>query len=151
MAFMTPVIELFLWSLLLAFITALLYRVLTKPNEMRRIKKEMAELKERSGRASKSGDTKQATQLMSEMMKLNQAMFRMNMKPMMASMILFFLILGWLAARFATLAVPLPFMLPIVTGAFPFIELTMQYDWFWWYLIVVVAGNFIFRKLLGVD
>jgi len=61
MAFMTPVIELFLWSLLLAFITALLYRVLTKPNEMRRIKKEMAELKERSGRASKSGDTKQAT------------------------------------------------------------------------------------------
>jgi len=32
MAFMTPVIELFLWSLLLAFITALLYRVLTKPN-----------------------------------------------------------------------------------------------------------------------
>jgi uncharacterized membrane protein (DUF106 family) len=39
----------------------------------------------------------------------------------------------------------------MVTGAFPFVELTSSYNWFWWYLIVVIVGNFVFRKLLGVE
>jgi uncharacterized membrane protein (DUF106 family) len=148
---MQPFIELFIWSLLLALVTALLYRFLTKPAEMRAAKQAMSELREKANRAQKAGDTKQASVLMSEMMKSNQKVFRMNMKPMMASMVIFFVVLGWLAATFETMAIALPFLLPMVTGAFPFVELTSSYNWFWWYLIVVIVGNFVFRKLLGVE
>ena len=139
---MQPFIELLLWSTLLALITALLYRLLTKPSEMRRIKAEMNDLKERSGKAQKAGDAKEASRLMSEMMKANSAVFRMNMKPMMASMLLFILVLGWLAARFELMSIAVPFYIPFIGSSF---------NWFWWYFIVVLAGNFIFRKLLGVE
>jgi uncharacterized membrane protein (DUF106 family) len=139
---MQPFIELLVWSVLLAFITALLYRLLTKPGEMRRIRQEMNDLKGRASKAQKAGDAKEATRLTSEMLKGNQAVFRMNMKPMMVSMLLFIFILGWLAARFATLSMSAPFYIPFIGSSF---------NWFWWYFVVVIAGNFIFRKLLGVE
>jgi len=139
---MQPFIELLVWSVLLAFVTALLYRVLTKPAEMRRVKQEMNDLKERANKATKSGDTKEATRLTTEMLKGNQAVFKMNMKPMMASMLLFIFVLGWLAARFADMSISAPFSIPFIGDSL---------NWFWWYFIVVIAGNFIFRKLLGVE
>ncbi|MBM3304229.1 MAG: DUF106 domain-containing protein [Candidatus Aenigmarchaeota archaeon] len=139
---MEPFIELLIWSVLLAFATAVLYRLLTKPAEMRRLKQDMNDLKDRANKATKSGDTKEATRLTTEMLKSNQAVFRMNMKPMMASMLLFIFVLGALAARFADMSIAAPFTIPFIGDSF---------NWFWWYFIVVIAGNFIFRKLLGVE
>ncbi len=128
--------------MLLAFLTALIYRVLTKPSEMQRVKKDMNELRDKVSKAQKAGDTKEASRLMTETLKANQAVFRMNMKPMMASMLLFLLAVGWLAARFEAMSIAAPFYIPFIGASF---------NWFWWYLIVVLAGNFVFRKLLGVE
>jgi uncharacterized membrane protein (DUF106 family) len=142
MVFMQPFMELLIWSTLLALATALMYRFLTKPAEMRRLKAEMNDLKTRANRAQKSGDAKEASRLMSEMMKGQSAVMRMTMKPMMASMLMFLLVLGWLTTSFQTLSIAAPFSIPFIGASF---------NWFWWYFFVVLAGNFAFRKLLGVD
>ena len=225
---MQPFVELLFWSALLAFITALMYRVLTKPQVLRDAKKQTTELKLRMNKAQKAGDTKESSRLMTEMLRAQNTTMRANMKPMFASMLLFIFVLGWLNGQYGgvtaglintsadtfagnftysgftegfsvpfTVAAPpsnvsayrvsmdingaqntlysgdeftyagsiwkvkfmadknntlaavffeafiaTPFYIPFVGSAF---------NWFWWYFVVVIAGNFIFRKLLGVE
>jgi uncharacterized membrane protein (DUF106 family) len=214
---MQPFIELLAWSVLLAFFTALLYRLLTKPSKMKEVRQRIADLKTRANQAQKAGDIKESTRLTTEMLKANQETFRLNMKPMMVSMLLFIFILGWLASQYGPVKAYFPggegnftyrgvttFFNASHTGAgndsvvasmildgnrvsvgpggkftyahtlwatgfgtddgggymaiepiisaplsIPFIGET--FNWFWWYFIVVIAGNFIFRKLLGVE
>ena len=82
---MSAFIEITLISLALAFVLSLLYRFLTKPGEMRRIKKEMKFYQDKSKEAQKAGDTAKANEYMKDMMKASQQQFKQNMKPMMAS------------------------------------------------------------------
>jgi uncharacterized membrane protein (DUF106 family) len=140
---MQQFIELMFWSLVLAFITAVIYKVFINQSEMRRIKAETKDLKEKANKAQKAGDLKESSRLMSEMLKTNNALFRMNMKPMFVSFIAFLVPLYWLfPMMFEKLSVVLPFYIPF---------LGTELNWLFWYIIVILAGNFIFRKLLGVE
>jgi len=135
-------IQVTLVSLALSFILSLLYRFLTKPEEMRRIKKEMAYYREKSSEAQKAGNQEKASEYMKESMKLTQSQFKQNMKPMMASMLMFIIILGWMHGEFGSLMVQLPVTVPIAGS---------DLSWFWWYVLMTLPCTMLFRKLLGVD
>lgn len=137
-----PFEEVLVYSVLLSFILALIYRVLVKQGDMRRVKADMVFLREKSGKAQRAGNLEEARQYQGDMMKASQEQFKLSMKPMMASMILFFFFLGWLNTTYAAMQVTLPFALPFLGQTF---------NWFWWYLIITMPCTILFRKALGVE
>ncbi len=100
-----PHVEIFIWAMALSFIITLVYRIFTKPEEMRKIKEEMKFYKEKSNEARKRKDMKKAEEYMSEMMKVSQKQFRMNMKPMFVSMIIVIFLLGFVHQAYNGVAV----------------------------------------------
>jgi uncharacterized membrane protein (DUF106 family) len=139
---MSAFIDVTLMSLGLAFLLSLLYRFLTNPEEMRRIKKEMKFYQDKSKEAQKAGNNEKSNEYMKQMMGASQQQFKQNMKPMLASMLIFFVVLGWMHSTFASVLVQLPVTVPIAGN---------DLGWFWWYIILTVPCTMLFRKLLGVD
>ena len=139
---MTPMLELLLISIGLSLLLAVLYRFLTDPEEIRKAKREMEFYREKSKKAQKAGDMEEVKKLTNDMMKASQKQMSQTMKPMFASMVIFFVVLGWLATAYAELAIPAPFAIPFIGNSL---------NWFWWYLIIVIPANLVFRKALGVE
>ncbi len=137
-----PFQEVLVFSVLLSFILALIYRVLIKPEDMRRIKEDMKFLREKVNSAQRSGNQDEVKRYSSDMMKASQEQFKVSMKPMFASMILFFFFLGWINTTYAEMMITLPFALPF---------LGLQINWFWWYIIITLPTTMVFRKALGVE
>ena len=139
---MLPIEEVLVISVALSIIMAILYRVLTNPEQIRNAKKEAEFYKEKMNKAQKSGDKAQTEKFMNEMLKAQKKQLGQNMKPMFASLIIFFIAFGWLGATYADLLVNLPFPIPFIGS---------ELNWFWWYLIIVIPSTQICRKLLGVE
>ncbi len=97
---MTPFLVITLLSLGLSLGITIIYRVLTKPDEIRKMKDDMKFYKEKMNEAKKEGDKAKMNDYASEMLKASQKQFRMSMKPMMVTMLIFFLLLGWLHNNF---------------------------------------------------
>jgi uncharacterized membrane protein (DUF106 family) len=148
---MSGVVEVLLWTLGLSLLLAIIYRVLTKPDEARRLKQNMKEVQARLKKAQKSGDMDSVNALTSEMLKGSQKQFSMNMKPMIVSMIMFLVFLNVIGAQYEELAVLLPIPFLATSWEFPFLVITKSYSWFWWYIIITLPSTFFFRKLLGVE
>jgi uncharacterized membrane protein (DUF106 family) len=148
---MTQIFEVFLWSILLSLVLALIYRFLTNPEEIRRIKGEVKFYREKVKKAQKEGNKEETNKHMSDMLKLNQQHMKQNMKPMFLSMIIFFIFLGWLNQTYAALVVPIPFSLPLLGWEFPFVYIATEINWFWLYILITIPATFVFRKLLGVE
>lgn len=140
----TPFEEILIVSVILAFITALIYKVLINQGDMRRLKEEMKFYQDKIKSAQKGSDKEAVSKLSSEMLKLSSRQFRMSMKPLMVSGLMFVLVIGWIGAQYAEAVIAAPF-------AIPFVVVDSQLTWFWWYLIIILAANIMFRKLLGVD
>lgn len=91
-----PYQEIFIWALIISFIISVIYRVFTKPGEIRQLKKDMKFYREKSKEAQKNKDTKKANEYMSEMMKLSQKQMKHNMKPMFITMGIVLVLLGFI-------------------------------------------------------
>ena len=139
---MSAVFEVMMWTIGLSFVLAILYRVLTNPEEIRRIKANMKEVQAKVKRAQKSGDTDQVSALTSEMLKGSQKQFTQNMKPMIVSMLIFFVFIGFLRAQYQGTWVPLPFSVPFFGSVI---------GWFKWYIVVTLPFTLFFRKIMGVE
>ena len=146
-----PIQEVILITLILSVVMAILYRLLTKPGEVRKLKADMSHYKEEMSKAQKAGDREKASKFMSEQMNANKKLLSLTMRPNIFSFGIFIIALGWLASTYAELVVLLPILLPVLSWEFPFITLTMTYNWFWLYLIVILPSSMFFRKMLGVD
>jgi len=95
-----PYQEIFVWALFLSFISALVYRVFTKPGEMRQIKKDMKFYREKSKEAQQQKDLKKANEYVSEMMKLNQKQMRRTMKPMFITLGVFLVLISFITQAY---------------------------------------------------
>ena len=133
--------EVLIVSVLLSVVMSVLYRFLVNPEEIRKIKREMEFYKEKANKAQKAGDKAEMSKYTNDMLKLSSKQMGKTMKPMFASMIIFFIALSWLAGTYGEMMVNLPFSI------FGFTEL----NWFWWYLIITFPCTILFRKLLGVE
>ncbi|MFH1294710.1 MAG: EMC3/TMCO1 family protein [Candidatus Aenigmatarchaeota archaeon] len=145
-----PFIEIFIISLSLGFATSLIYRVLTNPKQMKELRKTAKEYSDKMKAAQKAGNTKEHEKFMNESLAQQRKVFSMTMKPMMVSLILFWIGFQVLGA-FSETVIGLPFSLPYTTWEFPYIHLTTQYTWFWWYLLIISPSSMAFRKLLGAE
>ena len=148
---MTPLQEILLISIGLSVFSAILYRVLTKPEEVKRVKEEVKGFREKIKEAQKAGKNDEASKLMSEMMKANQKQLKGNMKPMFVSMIVFIATIAFLRETYATFILNLPVAIPLLSYSFPFIIIRDTIGWFWWYILITIPLTFAFRKFLGVE
>lgn len=87
-------------SLLISFVFSALYLVLVDQQKMKRIKAETKEAQEKMKKAQKEGNDKEIKALFSNSMKLNNEMMKLAMKPIIASMLIFFMIIPWMYANY---------------------------------------------------
>ncbi len=145
-----PFAEILIISLTLGFLTSLTYRLLTNPKEAKALKKTVQDYSERMKKAQKEGNTKEHEKYLNESLAHQKKIFSMSMKPMMVSLIIFLVGFQFLGT-YSEAAIRLPLSMPYTTWEFPYIHLTAQYTWFWWYLIIIFPASGVFRKLLGAE
>jgi uncharacterized membrane protein (DUF106 family) len=135
-------IEELLVSVLVVFIATLVYRFLINQNELRELKGKLKEKQEKAKELQKT-NPEEAKRVMNEMLSLSNKQFRMSMKPMFVTLILFIVIIfPVLPGLFPGVVVNLPFSLPYFGS---------DLGWLAWYVIITFPLNFIFRRILGVE
>jgi len=97
--------DIFIWAIFLSLIITVIYRVFTKPEEIRKIKEEMKFYREKANEAQKRKDTKKSQEYLSEMMKASQKQFKSNMKPMFISMLVVIFLLGFIHQSYSGIVV----------------------------------------------
>lgn len=145
---------LLLYSVVLSLAISVIYRVLTDPNEMRRIKDEAKFYNRKVKKAQKAGNKEEIDRYTAEMLKASQKQMRLTMKPMLVSMVIFLVVLGWFHTAFGTVDITLPFSIPLPTWdmtGIPFVYMASNLNWFWWYVIITLPCTMVFRKMLGVE
>ena len=92
-----PALSVALFSLMVAIIINIFYKILVKQNDAKQIKARVKEVQTQAKEARKSGDMKRSSELMSEAMKENSKMMRLTMKPMLVSMVIVIVVLPLVA------------------------------------------------------
>jgi uncharacterized membrane protein (DUF106 family) len=133
-------IEEILASALITLIITLGYRFLCNQCEMKQIKESMKEKQAKAKEFQKTNPS-EASRIMNEVMVLMNKQQRMNMKPMLMTLIVAGLGLQIFGQTFTGSIVMLPFTLPYLGNDF---------GWMMWYIIVSVPLGYAFRKILGV-
>lgn len=87
-------------SLIISFIFSALYLVFVDQQKMKRIKSEIKEAQEKMKKAQKSGNDKEIKALFSNSMKSQNEMMRLTLKPIIVSMLLFFLVIPWMYTNY---------------------------------------------------
>jgi uncharacterized membrane protein (DUF106 family) len=139
---MTAIVELMLYAIGVTVFYTVVTLIFVKPADIRAIKKEADDHRKQAVDAKKSGDMKAHGVHQMEALKVSQKMFNKNMKPMIVSAAVFFLVLGGLGTTYEGLVVLLPFGIPLFG---------MDMGWFWWYVISTVPFSFALRKIIGFD
>ncbi len=92
-----PALSVTIFSLLIAIIINIFYKILVNQNDAKQIKARVKEVQNDAKAARKSGDMKRSSELMSEAMKENSKMMRLTMKPMIVSMVIVIIFLPLIA------------------------------------------------------
>lgn len=142
-------IEVLVLSLGFSFIISVIYRVLIKPEDGKRIKNDMKVYRDKISKARKEGKMDEVNKLTMESMKISQKQFSLTMKPLAATFILFWVFVTWISTSYADLSIASPFFVPLLTWEFPFFQLSATLNWWWWYIFISIPGSMIFRKALG--
>jgi uncharacterized membrane protein (DUF106 family) len=134
-------IEELLFSAIITFVITLIYKFLANQNEMRQLK---ANLKEKQAKIKELQKTnpQEANKMLNEVMALSSKQMRINMKPMLLTLVVVGITLPWLGKAFPGIVVKLPFTLPYFENDF---------GWLAWYILVSIPLGVYFRKLLRVE
>ncbi|MFB6076894.1 MAG: EMC3/TMCO1 family protein, partial [Candidatus Nanohaloarchaea archaeon] len=87
-------------SITLSGLISVIYYLLMDVEEYQRIKEKREELNEKMSAAQDEGDTGEAKEYMSEMAGMQKEFFTVMLRPMIASMLIFFLLLPWMFTTF---------------------------------------------------
>lgn len=134
--------EVLIISIFLSLLMVILTRLLTNQDEIRKAKREMQFYQDKIKKLQESGDKEAVSKLSNDMLKASGKQLRQSMKPMFISLIIFAIALWWLGTTYGELVVSIPFAIPFI-GA--------EFNWFWWYLVIVLPTSFLFRKILNVQ
>jgi len=129
-------------SLAVSFGLALVYRFMVDQDRMREIKAEMASIRKKMSEAKKAKNEKEMKELMEKSLKMGNQQMKMNMKPLIVSMVIAFAVLPVLPILAQGALFKLPFWMPI---------LGPDVGWLGLYIIISLPSTIFFRKLLGVD
>lgn len=134
--------EILIISILLSLLMAILTKILTNQDEIKRAKREMQFYQDKVKKAQASGDKDTVAKLSNDMLKASGKQLKQSMKPMFISLIIFAIAFWWLGTTYAEIVILIPFPIPFI-GA--------EFNWFWWYLVVVLPTGFLFRKIMDVQ
>jgi uncharacterized membrane protein (DUF106 family) len=101
-------------SIGLSAVLMLLRYVLMDLEKHEEIKEKRSELQDKMKEAQEDGDTEKTNEHMQEMMALQKDVFQLQMKPMIVSMVVFFVVLPWMYTTF----VPIVTVTPANGGGF---------------------------------
>jgi len=134
-------LEELIFSAVITFIITIIYKFLANQNEIRQLK---ANLKEKQAQIKELQKTnpQEANKMLNEVMTLSSKQMRINMKPMLLTLVVVGITLPWLGQAFPGVVVKLPFTLPYFENDF---------GWLAWYIIVSIPLGAYFRKLLRVE
>ncbi len=93
-------ISLGLLSAVVAAIISLFYVILIDKEEYNRVREKQKELQEKMKEAQEEDDMETANKYMSESMSMQKKFMKLSIKPMIASMFIFFLFIPWVLTSF---------------------------------------------------
>ena len=128
-------------SAVIVFIITLFYKFLINQNELRELKSNLKEKQSKVKELQKT-NPQEANKVLNEVLALSNKQFRMNMKPMLLTLVVVGLALPYVGQLFPGAVVKLPFYLPYFENDF---------GWLMWYIIVSVPLGQLFRKLIGAE
>lgn len=96
----TPVVSVTIFAIIVLFLINIFYKILIDQNNAKQLKARTKEISSQMKEAQKAGDTKKSGELLSEMMRENNRLMRMTMKPMIISFIIVILMLPFLATHY---------------------------------------------------
>ena len=138
----TPVISVILIAFLALLIINVCNKLLVNQTKAKEIKQNIKEINKRMKLEQKKGNTGKVSEIMSETMKENSKLMRMQMKPLIVSMLIIILFLSSLSSQYVNVTIALlPFPLPF---------LGTSLGWFSWYLLVSIPIALLLRKLLKI-
>ena len=135
-----PILEI-LASVAITLVITIIYKFLANQNEMKQLKISMKEKQAKIKELQKT-NPQEANKMLNEVMALSSKQMRMNMKPMLLTLIVVSIALPWFGQAFPGAVVKLPFTLPYFENDF---------GWLAWYIIVSIPLGILFRKLLRVE
>ncbi len=91
----------FILDVVFAFLLAIIYKYLMNQKEAKKLKANIKELKKKVNEAKKSNDINKMNQFMRKSVEMNNKLLRMSLKPMLASMVLVFLVFPWVNYTFS--------------------------------------------------
>ncbi|MCD6557453.1 MAG: DUF106 domain-containing protein [Candidatus Aenigmarchaeota archaeon] len=103
----SPAMAIFLFALVILFITQLPYKFLVDHEKVKELKERQKELSKKMKEAQKDDRIDKATEYMNEAMKLNSRIMSHTIKPLIISLAIFFLVIPWLRASYGDILVPL--------------------------------------------
>ncbi len=95
---MEPVISVFIFSVFIITLINVFQKLLVNQEEAKGIKEKLKLLNEEIKQAQKDNNKAKVDSLFSELMKENNRMMGMTMKPTMASLVIVFFLLPWIAS-----------------------------------------------------
>ncbi len=94
-------------STFISFLLSISYKLLVNRNKVKYVRTELKELKTKMNAAKKKGKEKELKTLFDKSLKLNNEQLMLNMKPLMASMVLITLFLPWLGHAYGDITAPI--------------------------------------------
>ncbi len=122
-------------------VITLFYKYMVDQNKMRELKTKVKELQKKQKEVPK-GNTEELNKLLSEMLSLQNQQMKLNLKPMIPTLLIAVAVFPWMGSVFTGPMVILPFALPFFGNDF---------GWLMWYIILSIPMSIVFRKILGVE
>jgi uncharacterized membrane protein (DUF106 family) len=123
-----PLLSIILISLVATFLATLAHKWLTNQEHLKSMKARQKELQKELKACQKTGDDCKMKELNAEMMKIAGTMMKSSFRPMIVTMVPFFILIYWIRSIYS----------PILNY------------WIWWYIGASVASSIIIRKVLKV-
>ena len=104
---LNPALSVFIFSALVITLINVLQKVLVKQHEAKQIKERLQSLNAEIKQAQKEDNKQKVNDLFSEIMRENNKLMSMSMKPMMASLVIVAVFLPWIASAYGDLEISL--------------------------------------------
>ena len=139
-----PVYSLLSVSVVMSFMTSLIYRLFGNYKELKRLKAELNDLRESVSKAQKEKNEKKVMELLKKQNSLAMEQFQYMFKPMFLTMGLVGLVFMFLKKIYVgmDLSFGLPFSLPFIGNSV---------GWLGFYIIMTLPLTIFFRKLMKLD
>ena len=139
---MPPVLSVLFFSALISLVISVFNKLLVDNKKVSELKQKQKDLQEKA-KALQKENPDEANKILGEVMSATNDIMKMNMKPMIPTMLFVILLLPWLGAIFTKPVAILPnhMELPLFGNDF---------GWLSWYFITSIPLSVLFRKALGV-